>query len=120
RRLKQLGDESQALAASRMSPGELAHALQKMLKALDAQRDALVREATEPLEHLAVVFPLLEDAARFAILYERQKGLAERLASLKGRDRPEEAALKKRMRDLQAEQQELQADLARLLTDIEE
>ena len=40
------------------------------------------------LEHLAKVYPLLEDAERFVEHYQRQKDLAERLASLKGKEKP--------------------------------
>ena len=53
-------------------------------------------------------------------LYQRQKELAERLQSLKGKDQPTDPALKARMRDLEAEQKELRLTLARLLDDIED
>jgi hypothetical protein len=120
RQLQRLSGESSRMAKSSLSPGEMAHLLERMLRDLGAQRDELEREAVEPLEHLAAILPLLEDAARFVILYERQKDLAERLASLKGTERPGEPAVKTRMGDLRATQEELRVILARLLDAIEE
>jgi hypothetical protein len=120
RQLQRLSDESQSLARSRLSPGELAHLLERMLRDLGNQREALERETLEPLEHLAVILPLLEDAARFVIVYERQKGLAQRLASFKGPERAVEPGVRARMRDLQSEQQEIRSSLTRLLDDIED
>jgi hypothetical protein len=66
------------------------------------------------------VMPLLEDSARFTALAQRQRDLAERLKSLSGKDRPDDPTTKARMRDLQAEQQQLREDLSRLLEDIED
>src|SRR5262249_54917465 len=92
----------------------------ELAKELTGRQEELNAEAIQPLEHLAAVLRLLEDAARFVALYQRQKALADRLASLKGRDRPDHPALKSRMRDLQAEQQEIRTALAQLLEDIDD
>src|SRR5262249_4970444 len=117
--LEQLARESEALASrSPLSAGEMAKALAKMGKQLAGQQEELNREAVEPLEYVAAVYRLLEDAARFTTLYQQQQDLAKRLESLKGRDRPDDPALKSRMRDLQAEQQQIRNALAQLLDDI--
>src|SRR5262249_51489522 len=84
------------------------------------QRQQLEQELTGPLERLAQVMPLLEDAARFTALAQRQRDLATRLKSLAGKDRPDDPTTKARMRDLQAEQQQLREALARLLEDVED
>src|SRR5207244_659663 len=102
-----------------LSARQAREAMQKLREKLGGQKQQLDREALEPLEHLAKVYPLLEDAARFADLYQQQRALAERLASLKGRDRGDDPALKARMRDLQNEQQELREGLAKLLEEID-
>ena len=49
----------------------------------------------------------------------QQKDLAERLASLKGRDGEDSPLLKGRMRDLEVQQQEIREALGQLLDDIE-
>jgi hypothetical protein len=64
--------------------------------------------------------PLLEDASRFVILALRQRDLATRLAALKDQEQPRDPASRTRMRDLQAEQEEIRAALGRLLDDIED
>ena len=120
RQLKRLADTSQKMAKSSLTPGEIAALLEQMNRDLGGQRQALEREAMEPLEHLALILPLLEDAARFVLLYERQKDLAQRLHSLKGRDNPGERVARARLRDLQWDQQEIRAALTRLLDDIED
>jgi hypothetical protein len=119
-RLDDLSRQAAGLANSRLSDEELDRALAKLGRDLEEQQQELEHETVEPLEHLALILPLLEDAGRFVDLYQRQKALAERLGSLKGRDRPQEPALKSRMKDLEAEQQQLRLALVRLLEDIED
>jgi hypothetical protein len=92
--------------------------LKKLREKLAGQKKELQKNTQEPLEHLAKVFPLLEDAARFVELYQRQKELAERLASLKDSNRADDPVVKARMRDLQGEQTQLREALLRLLDDI--
>ena len=55
------------------------------LEKLEQERGDFEKQAMEPVEHLELIFPLIEDQARFTALYEQQRDLAERLASLKGR-----------------------------------
>jgi len=78
------------------------------------------REAIEPLQVIEEVYPVMEDAARFAALYLLQKDLAERISSLKDRDQEDDPDLKARMRDLADEQQDLREGLELLLEDIRE
>ena len=73
-----------------------------------------------PLELLAAVLPLKRDENRFVMLVRQQKDLAERLASLKGRDKEDDPALKARMRELEEEQRQIRESLDTLLRDIEE
>ena len=78
-------------------------------------------QATMPsLELLAAVLPLKRDENRFVMLVRQQKDLAERLASLKGRDKEDDPALKARMRELEEEQRQIRESLDTLLRDIEE
>lgn len=94
--------------------------LEKLREMLDQKRDEFNEQVIEPLEHLAKIFPLIEDQSRFVQLYLRQRDLAERLVSLKGRDNEDDPALKARMRDLEAEQVQLREELEALLGDIED
>ena len=87
--------------------GSTAKKLQKMAEKLAGAKKEFEKQAKNPMEHFAAAFPLLQDAARFVELYERQKDLAERLQSLKGKDKVDDPAIKARMRDLQTEQQQL-------------
>jgi hypothetical protein len=119
--VQRLSRETEALCRKApLSAGAMAEALNQLMEQLNRERGELEREAIEPLEHMASILPLLEDANRFVILYQRQRSLADRLLSLKGIDRPDDPAIKARMRDLQAEQQELRNALAGLLEDIED
>ena len=100
--------------------GKASEALAKLQKQLEGDRLQYEQQVMEGLEHLASLFPLLEEQARFISLYERQKELAERLRSLKGRDKEDSPQLKARMRDLQQSQQEIRAELENLLDRIED
>jgi hypothetical protein len=73
-----------------------------------------------PIEHLARIYPLFEDQARFVQLYLHERDLAERAKSLKGHDGEDSPALKVRMRDLEAEQKQVRTELGQLLDDIED
>jgi hypothetical protein len=121
RKLDESAAEAEGLAREpKLSPEAVAKALEKMRDRLNSERKQLEKEALDPLEHLAAVYPLLEDASRFVILYQRQKALADRLESLKGKDRVDDGKVKNRMRDFQAEQQEIRTALGKLLDDIED
>jgi hypothetical protein len=92
--------------------------LDELRKKIWQKKDELKEEANDPIEHLAKIFPLKEDEARFAELYLRQQDLAERMAALKatGADDPKS---KSRMRDLEQEQKQLRDDLRDILNDID-
>ena len=74
----------------------------------------------EPLEHLACIMPLLEDADRFVILYQAAAPLADRLKSLKGKERIDDPPQKTRLRDFATEQEEIRTDLGQAARRIEE
>ena len=85
---------------------------------LGMRRQQFQKQAADPIEFLAKIFPLKEDEARFVELYQRQRDLAERMKSLA--DLPaNDPRAKIRMRDLEAEQRQLHDDLAQLLVDID-
>lgn len=76
-------------------------------------------EASEPLEHLAAIYPLIEDQARYVAHYERQRELTTRLAAMKGHDQEMDPAVRARMLDLEVDQRQLHDALDDLLTDID-
>jgi hypothetical protein len=92
--------------------------LNKLREQLGTKREAFKQEVSEPLEHLAKIFPLKEDEARFADLYLRQRDLAERMAALKA-NAGDDPGSKARMRDLENEQRQMREELRDLLDDIE-
>ena len=92
--------------------------LNELREKLGTKREEFKEEATEPLEHLAKIFPLKEDEARFADLYLRQRDLAERMAALKAKA-GDDPGSKARMRDLENEQRQLREELRDLLDDID-
>jgi len=105
--------------APKLSNEQLQKELQKLAEKLGGDRKQFDQNAMEPLDQLAKAFPLLADASRFVILAQQQKDLAERLASLKGKDNPDDPVVKARMRDLEEEQRKLREELGTLLGDIE-
>jgi Skp family chaperone for outer membrane proteins len=94
--------------------------LEKMSGLCGAGRKEFDRDVKLPLEHLAAIYPLMEDQARFIALYERQRDLATRLSAMKDQDRLSDPSLKARMRDLETEQQQVREALDELLSDIED
>ena len=99
---------------------QLGDKLGKLAAKLKKQRANLAQELGMPLERLAAVVPLMADQMNFVALVAQQEDLAERLASLKGRDNVDDPALKARMRDLEEEQRRLHERLNKLLDDIEQ
>jgi hypothetical protein len=99
---------------------KLTGALEELAKKLGAQQQQFKQEATEPLEHLAKIFPLIEDEARFLLVHEQQKELVERLDSLKDKSHVDDPGSKARMRDMEDEQRRLRDELRNILDDIEE
>ncbi|MFI5456335.1 MAG: hypothetical protein ACHRXM_12880 [Isosphaerales bacterium] len=119
--LDRLAEASEQLASqSGLKNGAAAKALADLRERLAGGRKQFENDALAPIEHLARIYPLLEDQARFVQLDLRQRDLAGRLASLKGHDGEDDPARKARMRDLEAEQSQIRTDLGQLLDDIEE
>jgi hypothetical protein len=119
--LAQLTQEAEKLASQTgLSNKAAAARLAELRERLTGGRKELEQNALAPLDQLALVYPLMEDQARFVQLYLHQRDLVERLTSFKGHDREDEPATKARMRDLEAEQKQIRSELARLLDDIEE
>ncbi len=107
-------------AGESLSAGQAARALKAVQEQLAQERQEMQAGINDPLDRLAAAYPLLEDQGRFVELTERQRDLAERLASLREIDHPEDPATKARMRELEAEQRKNQEDLESLLNDIAE
>lgn len=118
--MAQTADAMKKLAAKPgLSAGAAAQELADAQQRLGGEREEFKEEAEAPLEHLEKIYPLIEDEARFIELYERQKDLAERMASLAGHDNEDNPQIKNRMRDLQTEQRDLRTELRGLVDDIE-
>jgi len=121
-KLRQAAEAVDEFARTEPRPrvGEAREGLETIRKFCQGNRREYEQKTTEPLEYMAKVYPLLEDQARFVALYKRQKELADRLSSLKGRDSGDDPQLRARMRDLEAEQFKIREDLKMLLDDIED
>lgn len=100
--------------------GEAKEGLEQIRKFCKGNQDKYEENTTEPLEHLAKIYPLMEDQARFTALYQRQKELADRLESLRGKDTGDDPQLRGRMRDLESEQYKVREDMKNLLQEIED
>ncbi|MBC7815349.1 MAG: hypothetical protein IAG10_00455 [Planctomycetaceae bacterium] len=121
--MEQAAEETKQAASQpggKPSAGKAAKKLDEVQKKLAQERKEFKEGVNDPLDQLAQIYPLLEDQSRFVELYHRQRDLAERLASLKDRDNPEDPATKARMRELEDEQRKNREDLDALLNDIEE
>jgi len=112
-------DLDQLASRSKLTGKQLAQSLDDLQRALTGDETEFDRDALAQIEQLESLYPLIEDAAKFAELVRQQKDLAERLASLKGRDGEDSPLLKGRMRDLEVQQQEIREALGQLLDDIE-
>jgi hypothetical protein len=111
--LKQLG------ARQGLPSGEAAGALERLAGRLGKRRQQFDQEVSQPLEYLDLVFPLLADQSRYLELAAWQEDLAERLASVRGRDGQDDPAVGARMRELQREQQEIREALGQWLEDVD-
>ncbi|MHB8951530.1 MAG: hypothetical protein ACYC4U_00975 [Pirellulaceae bacterium] len=106
--------------ADGMTHQQLSGQLKQLAERLAQGRQQFQQQAMQPLEHLARIFPLLQDQSRFVELAQRQRDLSERMATLKGHDGEDDPALNARMRELEAEQRVLRVELKQLLDDIED
>jgi hypothetical protein len=118
--MQQAAEETKQAANGKPSAGKAAKKLDDVQKKLAQERKEFKEGINDPLDRLAQIYPLLEDQSRFVELYERQRDLAERLASLKDQDSTEDPGTKARMRELEDEQRKNREDLDELLNDIEE
>jgi hypothetical protein len=110
---------SAATQPSLSNAGALAE-IQQIRKALGQQGENFNQQTNQPLEHLARIYPLMEDQARFLDLHNRQKDLADRLKLLEVQSSADDPQSKARMRDLEDEQLQIRSDLRDLLEDINE
>jgi hypothetical protein len=108
-----------AAAKPVLSSGAARQMLADAKKSLGVEREQFKEEVADPLDHLAKVYPLIEDQARYVELWQSQKDLAERMSALVGRDNDDDPKIKARMRDLETEQRALHQELRELLDDIE-
>jgi hypothetical protein len=126
---KQLGElaknvrkaANDAKAASTQPSLSVAGALDKLkdiANRLGTSKSDYEKNVTAPLEHLAKILPLLQDQARYLDLYNQQKDLAQRLASLKEHENSDDPKTKSRIRDLEEEQQANREELRKLDSDI--
>ncbi|HEX4125300.1 MAG TPA: hypothetical protein VHY37_11280 [Tepidisphaeraceae bacterium] len=93
--------------------------LQALQKKLGNEKKNFDEKATQPLEYLAKILPLMQDEAHFVYIYQSQKDLADRLAPLQSDINKNNPDVNTRMRDLQDEQRQLQDALQTVLTDID-
>lgn len=98
---------------------QAAQALANLKRRLGLERQSMREQIDPPLDALAKLFPIMEDEARFAALFERQRELTERLATYRDRVRETDPEAKARMRELEEEQRRIRGDLRQLLDDIE-
>ena len=121
--MQQAAEEAKEAAApspnGKPSAGKAARKLDEIQKKLAQERKEFKEGVNDPLDRLAEIYPLLEDQSRFVDLYQRQRDLAERLASLKDKENTDDPATKARMRELEDEQRKNREDLEELLNDIE-
>ena len=119
-KLKEAGEQTKALAKSQgVGNAKGYQKMEQIRKELAGEKEEFQEEATKPLEHLAKVMPLKEDEGRFIELYQRQRELEQRLHSVEGQEGKDDPKLKARIRDLEAEQDQIRQDLQKLLDDIE-
>ena len=118
--LAKAAEAAQSLAKKKPATNsEASEEMQKMANQLSESRQQFDQQASLPLDLLSKVYPLLEDEAKFIMLVQRQRDLAERMAVLKGLDSPDDPAMKSRMRDLEGEQRQIREELDELVADIE-
>ncbi len=102
-----------------MTAAQAKKATDELRKALGLEKEEFEKQATEPLEHLAKIYPLKEDEARFSDLAQRQRDLADRMQALTSQT-GDDPKLKARLRDLEEEQRQLKDELRDLLQDMDD
>jgi len=119
--MREAGEQARKMSRMKnMTVAGMEQELRKLAEKAGEQRRELQKEATEPMEYLASIYPLMEDQALFVAIYQRQRDLAQRMAALKGKDSGDDPELKARMRDLELEQRQVREALEALLDAVEE
>jgi hypothetical protein len=114
----ELGEMAKSQAGSRpLEPKEM-EALKKMAESMGGDRKDLEQQAIKPLETLQLAMPLIMDQQHFIELANQQRDLAQRLDSLRSTTDANDADVKRRVAELEAEQQQLRETLGDLLDDI--
>jgi hypothetical protein len=103
-----------------LSTSVAASGLTAAKKALGLEQEQFKDDAADPLEHLAQIYPLIEDQAVYIDLYQRQLDLSQRMQSLQGHNNEDDPRRKARMRELEAEQRQIRTDLRQLLDKIDD
>lgn len=118
-RLSRAAEQARALGDDSALTGAQARAeLKKLASQCQGGRGDLQKYALAPLDRLAAVYPLMEDQARFVVLYQQQQSLADRLAAMKGQSGQDQPELRARFRDLETEQRQIRKELEALTDDI--
>ena len=98
---------------------ELEEKLKELREKLRGAREEFDKDVMQPMDDLAKLFPLLILQEQFGQIVLRQRNLSDRLKSLADQEEVEDAATKRRMRDLAEEQGRLEDALDEVLLDIE-
>ena len=98
---------------------ELEEKLKELREKLHGVREEFDKDVMRPMDDLAKLFPLLILQEQFSQIVLRQRNLSDRLKSLADQEEVEDAATKRRMRDLAEEQGRLEDALDEVLLDIE-
>lgn len=120
-RLQKLSKQmKQAAENEKLTREQLDQMLQEQREQLQQEQQQHQKESMEALEALQQVLPLKQAESAFVLLVQRQRQLAERLASLKEFEGADDPAKKARIREFEEAQRRIRGDLADLLDQIEE
>ena len=118
--LKKLAEQMQKLSENQKATNKSAsEQLKEMRKSLGQQREKHEQDAMQPVELIEALLPLMKDQSRFVQLAQQQRDLANRLESLKQFEDTDDPAVKVRMRELEAEQNQLREAIEQLNDDID-
>jgi hypothetical protein len=93
--------------------------MQEMLNKIQSNRDEIQDQAIDPLAVMQATLPLMDDQERFEELAEKQRDLANRIASAQNEGTKDKEQLARRIAELESQQESLKRDLEDLLEDIE-
>jgi len=98
---------------------EVKRELESAAEEFERHGEEFDKDVMQPMDDLAKLFPLLILQEQFGQIVLRQRNLSDRLKSLADQEEVEDAATKRRMRDLAEEQGRLEDALDEVLLDIE-